>query len=178
MTVADEGRLGILGTVRKRRLVLALVVVISVLAALPFALSVPPQYESSAQVLIPASDPISMGGNGVSRVSLELAAYASSSLAQDVRGSLGDQAAGLRSITAVSLRDQDTWLVTGLGSSPTVAQRAVSVAAQALISRSNDLAETMVRSLAANVTPALARLDLTMSTLSSRIVSLQQKREH
>ena len=175
MTVADEGRLGILGTVRKRRLVLALVVVISVLAALPFALSVPPQYESSAQVLIPASDPISMGGNGVSRVSLELAAYASSSLAQDVRGSLGDQAAGLRSITAVSLRDQDTWLVTGLGSSPTVAQRAVSVAAQALISRSNDLAETMVRSLAANVTPALARLDLTMSTLSSRIVSLQQR---
>ena len=175
MNVSDEGRLGILATVKKRRLILALVVVISVVVALPFALSVPPQYQSSAQVLIPASDPISMSGNAVSRVYLELAAYANAGLSQDVRASLGDQAAGLRSIDAVPLRDQDTWLVTGLAASPAVAQQAVSVAAQTLINRSNDLAGTMVRDLASTVTPFLARLDLTISTLSARILQTQQR---
>lgn len=175
MTVADTGRPGILATVKKRRLILFLVVVISVIAALPFALSVPPQYQSSAQVLIPASDPISMGGNSVSRVSLELAAYASSDLEQDVRASLGDQAAGLHSMTAVPLRDQDTWLVTALGNSPSVAQQAVSVGAQTLIKRSNELAESMVRDLASTVAPTLAQLNLTISSLASRIREIQQR---
>jgi hypothetical protein len=116
-----------------------------------------------------------MGDNDVSRVSLQLAAYATAGLARDVSLSLGDQAAaGLRSVTAVQLRDQDLWLVTALADSASVAQRAVSVAVQTLITRSNDLAETMVRSLASNVAPSLARLSRSISMLSSRILRFQQ----
>jgi len=173
---ADEGRPGILAIVKRRRFLLALVVVVSVLAALPFALSVPAQYQSSAQVLIPASDPVSMGTNDVSRVSLQLAAYATAGLPQDVSRSVGDRAAsGLRSVTAVQLRDQDLWLVTALADSPATAQQSVTVAVQSLITHSNDLAETMVRSLESNVAPSLAQLNRTISMLSSRILQIQQR---
>jgi len=175
MTRADEGRLGVWATVKKRRLLLILVVVISVVVSLPFALSAPPQYQSSAQILIPASDPISMGGNAVSRVSLELASYASSGLEQDVKVSLGDQAAGLRDLHAVPLRDQDTWLVTALADSPALAQQAVSVASQTLITHSNELAADMVRSLASSVTPTLSQVDLAISTLTTRIMQIEQQ---
>ena len=177
MSVAGEDRPGVLATVKKRRWILVLVVVLSILAALPFALSTPSEYESSTQVLIPASDPVSINGNDVSRIPVQLAAWAKAGLAQNVSRSLGDRGAGLRSVTAVQLREQDLWLVTALANSASVAQQGVSAGANALIDRSNALAEGMIEDLSSEGTTKLTELNRTIASLSFRFHALQQQEQ-
>jgi hypothetical protein len=128
----------------KWRWVLLAAVIVSAGVGVWFALEAPPDYTSEAEVLIPATDPVTTRTTQISAITMQLQDYAQRGLGDTVRSALGPEAPSLQSVTAVQDRTEDIYVITAHASVPSVAERAAAGAAEALIGRSNDLAEQQV----------------------------------
>lgn len=132
-----------------KRLTLLVCAIASALVAIPISLTQAPSFTSTSQILIPAKDPVA--GNesraGTSVVALRLVQYASLDLPGVVRTKLGNDASKLSSLKAVRERNPIFFRLTSVARTPTLAKKALDVAAVTLIEKANALAEDQLKAL-------------------------------
>ncbi len=143
---------------KERRRILMAAALLSALVALPFALTASPEFRSDGRVLIPASDVVSTESRQTSALEIRIDGYARSALAGDTRDSLGSHGSGLRSVTALRLKDEDLYLITVSATSASLAREAAEVAADVLLDASDAFAEDQVASLRGEARPQITEL--------------------
>lgn len=182
MTTTSGETSGLGSLAWKWRWVLLVAVIVSSGVGVLFALQAPPEYTSQAEVLIPASDPVTTRTTQVSAITIQLRDYAQRGLGDTVRAALGTEASALQSVTAVQDRTEDIYVITADASDGSVAERAAAGAAEALIGRSNDLAQQQVERLkqeaaveGRTLTEQLVALDARHRRLVAEIVATRQR---
>lgn len=142
---------------RRTLLISALVAAV---VAVPLSFLRPPVYTSSAQVLIPARDPV-VGNDskaGTSVVAIKLDQYASNQFPDDVRERLGEDASRLRSVRAVRERNPIFYRLTSTAETPAFANESLEVASTVLIDQANAIAEQQLDALSKDVTARIEEL--------------------
>ncbi|HZN14408.1 MAG TPA: hypothetical protein VFB78_09095 [Acidimicrobiales bacterium] len=130
-----------------------------------FGLTGPVTFNSNGQLLLPATDPVAAtsGGNSGkadnSLVGIQVKAYADKDLSDDVRRTLGKDAALLVSFRATRQRDPIFYKLAAEADRGPVAKAAVQAGADALIKKASDLAKAQVDRLQTLVTERLGPLD-------------------
>lgn len=130
------------------------------LVAVPVSYLLPLSYTSTAQVLIPARDPV-MGNDsraGTSVVALRIADYASRQITHDVRQALNEDASILISLRVSRERNPIFFRLTSTARSARLANRSLDVAAVLLIEKTNALAEEQIEALSEDVLPRIEQL--------------------
>ena len=165
----DDPGIGSLGRlVSKWRWVLLAAVIVPVVIGMAFAVSAPPDYVSQAQLLIPASDPVTTRTTQTSAITIKLRSYAQSGLGESVRSALGSRASELDSVTGEQDRSEEVYTITAHSPDRTVAQEAVARGADALFRRSNELAREQVARLKSESAATIVSLTETLVALDAQ----------
>jgi uncharacterized protein involved in exopolysaccharide biosynthesis len=164
----DDPGIGSVGRLVSRwRWVLLAAVIVPVVIGFAFAVSAPPDYVSQAQLLIPASDPVTTRTTQVSAITIRLRSYAQSGLEESVRSALGSRASELDSVTGEQDRSEDVYTITAHSPDRALAQEAVAHAAHALFRRSDELAREQVAKLKGESVATIASLMDTLVALDA-----------
>src|SRR5438270_13843372 len=109
--------MGFLSLLWRHRVTLIVSAVLAAIVGVFFGLTGSTTLTSSAQLLLPAADPVSAtSGNSTNKpdnslVGIQVSAYANTTLGDDVRRALGNDAAKLGSFSATRQRDPLFWKV-------------------------------------------------------------------
>jgi hypothetical protein len=155
----DGPGLGNLGSLVSRwRWVLLAAVIVPLVIGVAFAASAPADYVSQAQLLIPASDPVTTKTTQTSAITIKLRSYAQSGLGESVRSALGSRASALDSVTGEQDRTEEVYTITAHSPDRTLAREAAARAADALFKRSDELALGQVARLKGETAATIASL--------------------
>ncbi|MFN2489106.1 MAG: alkaline phosphatase family protein [Actinomycetota bacterium] len=154
----------------KRRWVVLLGALVSVVVAIPSLSSTPKGYTSEGEVYIPNLDPVAdVSSRDTSSSTVILASYGGGELDADVRDKLGSVGPELVSVSASQDRDLAFFTVSAEARSPEVAREAVSLGSTALIEESDALVEEQIQQLSDRVTAELQPLQEEQAMLEASL---------